>query len=235
MTGNNLKQILNLIPLRVRQDDDTLSTAETNVSKRKVQYMRIRTWIGKIQTKLIQAGVKLDEKNETHVTMVTLNDQSQGRTQNNSSESYQGYRGSKSQKQDNRRYRGNTDSNTITECGFCSLIQGKNVSQEYLSLDFNERHRNLSHRSRWANKCLPWLKLSFEDREKVLQNNDLYCKVCLRPLRPNTRGSSCSKGIHIRNPGSMDYVQLLNVTSTSLCAGHMKKKTKTNTRSSGNH
>ena len=133
--------------------------------------------------------------------MVTLNEQPQGRTQNNGSESYQGYRGTRSQRQDNRRYKGSTDGSTVTECGFCSLIQGKSVTQEYLSLDFNERHRNLSHRSIWANNCLPWLKLSFEDRDKVLQNNDLYCKVCLRALRPNSRGSSCGRGSHIRNTG----------------------------------
>ena len=60
---------------------------------------------------------------------------------------------------------------------------------------------NLSHRSIWPNNCLPWLKLSFEDRDKVLQNNDLYCKVCLRPLRPGSKGSSCGRGNHSRNNG----------------------------------
>ena len=42
MTGGNLTQILELLPLRVRQKDDSLETAETNVSKRKDQYMRIK-------------------------------------------------------------------------------------------------------------------------------------------------------------------------------------------------
>ena len=36
MTGANLKQILNLLPLRIRQQDDEFNTAETNVGKRKV-------------------------------------------------------------------------------------------------------------------------------------------------------------------------------------------------------
>ena len=33
MTGANLKQILNLLPLRFRQEDDSLNTAETNVKR----------------------------------------------------------------------------------------------------------------------------------------------------------------------------------------------------------
>ena len=53
MTGGNLKQILNLLPLRIRQEDDSLNTAETNVSKRKDQYMKIKDWVGKIQQTLI--------------------------------------------------------------------------------------------------------------------------------------------------------------------------------------
>ena len=35
MTGANLKQILNLLPLRIRQQDDEFNTAETNVAKKK--------------------------------------------------------------------------------------------------------------------------------------------------------------------------------------------------------
>ena len=35
MTGANLKQILNLLPLRIRQQDKALHTAETNVERRK--------------------------------------------------------------------------------------------------------------------------------------------------------------------------------------------------------
>ena len=48
MTGGNLKQILNLLPLRLRQED----TAETNVSRRKDQYMKIKDWVGKMQQNL---------------------------------------------------------------------------------------------------------------------------------------------------------------------------------------
>ena len=62
MTGGNLIQILEMLPLRVRQDDDSLETAETNVSKRKDQYMKIKKWVAKMQQKLIVQGTKLDKK-----------------------------------------------------------------------------------------------------------------------------------------------------------------------------
>ena len=85
-----MKQILNLLPLRVRQEDDSFNKAETNASKRKTQYMKIKTWIGKIQEKLLMAGIKLDENPETQIAMVTTTEQPQGRSQNNNSENYQG-------------------------------------------------------------------------------------------------------------------------------------------------
>ena len=109
----------------------------------------------------------------------------------------------------------------MTECGFCNLIQGKEVSQEYVTLDFNERYRNITHLSIWANNCLPWLKLSFDDREKVLQNNELYCKVCLRPLRPGTKGSSCGRGKHIQNTGFNGLCSIRECDRHStLCRAH---------------
>ena len=61
MTGGNLRQILDLLPLRIRQEDDSLNTAETNVSRRKAQYMKIKEWVAKMQQKLILRGTKLDE------------------------------------------------------------------------------------------------------------------------------------------------------------------------------
>ena len=53
----------------------------------------------------------------------------------------------------------------------------------------------------FANDCLAWLKLSLDEREKVLHGNELHCKMCLRPLRPGSRGSTCSKGNHTVNNG----------------------------------
>ena len=123
--------------------------------------MKIKAWVSKIQQKLIMAGTKRNEATETQIAMVTLNEQ-QGRSQNNSSGNDRSHRGNRTQRPDNRRYKGNADGSLVTECGFCDLIQGKDVSQEYLKMGFNERHRNLSHRTIWANNCLPWLKLSFD-------------------------------------------------------------------------
>ena len=62
MTGSNLKQILGFLPLRVRQEDDSFDKAETNASKRKNQYMKVKSWIGKIHEKLLMSGIKVDEK-----------------------------------------------------------------------------------------------------------------------------------------------------------------------------
>ena len=90
------------MPLRIRQEDDSLNTAETNVSKRKAQYMKIKDWVGKIQQKLILGGIKIDETPETKVTMVTLDEQSQGRSQNNGTGNNRGNRGNGGQKPENR-------------------------------------------------------------------------------------------------------------------------------------
>ena len=102
MTGGNLKQILNLLPLRIRQEDDSLNTAETNVSRRKDQYMKIKEWVGKMQQKLILGGTKLDEIPETKVAMVTINEQQQGRSQYNGTGNNQGNRGNRNQRHESR-------------------------------------------------------------------------------------------------------------------------------------
>ena len=129
MTGGNLKQILNLLPLRFRQEDDSLNTAETNVSKRKDQYMKIKDWVGKMQQKLILRGTKLDKKPETKIAMVTINEQQQGRPQYNGTGNIP-RKGNKNQRYENRngRDRNNTNRNPVTECGFCNLIKGEDVS-----------------------------------------------------------------------------------------------------------
>ena len=102
MTGGNLKQILDLLPLRMRQEDDSLNTAETNVSRRKYQYMKIKEWVGKMQQKLIPGGTKLDEKPETKVTIVTINEQQQRRSQYNGTGNNQGNRGNRNQRHESR-------------------------------------------------------------------------------------------------------------------------------------
>ena len=77
MTGANLKQILNLLPLRIRQQDDEFNTAETNVAKRKDQYLKIKDWVNKMLQKLVLGGTSQNEKSETKVTMVTVRETQQ--------------------------------------------------------------------------------------------------------------------------------------------------------------
>ena len=54
MTGTYLKKILSFLPLRIRQEDDRFDKAETNASKRKDQYMKIKSWVKKIREKLLK-------------------------------------------------------------------------------------------------------------------------------------------------------------------------------------
>ena len=89
MTGSNLKQILGFLPLRVRQEDDSFVKAETNASTRRTQYMKIKSWIGKIHEKLLMSGIKVDEKFDTQVTIVTVSGQPQEGSRNNNSDNYQ--------------------------------------------------------------------------------------------------------------------------------------------------
>ena len=60
--------------------------------------MKIKEWVGKMQQKLILGGTKLDEKPETKVTMVTINEQQQGRSQYNGTGNNQGNRGNRNQR-----------------------------------------------------------------------------------------------------------------------------------------
>ena len=40
-----------------------------------------------------------------------------------------------------------------------------------------------------------------DEREKVLENNELRCKLCLKTLKPTNKGNSCGTGRHIFNSG----------------------------------
>ena len=88
--------------------------------------MKVKSWIGKIHEKLLMSGIKVDEKTETQVTMVTVTGQPQGGSRNNNSDNHQSYRNNRFQKQD-RRSKQNMDGNPVTECSFCNLIRGKDV------------------------------------------------------------------------------------------------------------
>ena len=91
--------------------------------------MKIKDWVGKMQQKLILRGTKLNEKPETKVAMVTINEQQQGRPQYNGTGNNPGNKGNRNQKHENRNgeNRNNTNENPVTECGFFNLIQGNDV------------------------------------------------------------------------------------------------------------
>ena len=88
-------------------------------------------------------------------------------------------------------------------------------------MDFNERHQNVGQHAIFPNTCLPWLMLSIDDRETVLENNELYCIRCLRGLRRGNNSSSCGQGRHTVNSG---YNGMCSVTScdrhVTMCKRH---------------
>ena len=149
MTGSNLTKILDFMPRRVRMANDDLEIAETDASKRTEQYMTVKNWVTKTQKTLIRQGIKLEEKAETSVTMVTTDSHNDKRVQNSDRESQKGNKGNRRHQQDGR-YGGSQNKSagrTITECGFCNLIKEKDVSQEYVQKDFDEMHRRISDRA----------------------------------------------------------------------------------------
>ena len=68
-------------------------------------------------------------------------------------------------------------------------------------MDFKDRHRVITNKPIFPNDCLAWLELSIDDREKVLEDNELECRRCLRGLRQNVKGNACGKGNHTFNNG----------------------------------
>ena len=150
--------------------------------------MKVKSWVKKIHEKLLMSGVKVDENPDNQVTMVTVSNQPQDGSRNNNSNSYYNHKNNRPQRQE-RKGRQDTGGPPVTECSFCGLIRDKDVPQECLSMNFNDRHRIISSRPIYPNDCLAWLKLSLEDREKVLHNNELHCKMCLRAPKPGSKGS----------------------------------------------
>ena len=67
-------------------------------------------------------------------------------------------------------------------------------------MDFDQRHKKIGDRPIFPNTCLPWMMLSMEEREKVLEDNELFCRFCLRFLR-NASGNSCGPGRHTKGTG----------------------------------
>ena len=133
------------------------------------------------------------------VTMVTVSKQ-QNEPKYNRNETYNNQRYLRNQGQQ-RRERQEPTGPPVTECAYCGLIRNKDVPQGCLAMDFKDRHREIANRPIYPNDCLAWLKLSIDDREKVLEDNGLKCRRCLRGLKPNMRGNACGKGYHIPNTG----------------------------------
>merc|ERR1711923_305993 len=107
--------------------------------------------------------------------MVTIRDSQQDKNQQSNGTDIQ-KRGGRQQRQDtrNRNNRNNAPRNQVTECGLCNIIQGKEVSQDYISMDFDQRHQKIGDRPIFPNTCLPWMMLSLEEREKLLEDNEMF-------------------------------------------------------------
>ena len=126
--------------------------------------MKIKKWVDKMQQKLIAQGTKLDEKAENPVAMITVDEQNSERPQNTGRGYFQGNKSNRNRKQERRngRNQNNSDGRPVTECGFCNLIKEKDVTQDYVRMDFNERHYKIGQKAIWHNQCIPWMMLSFD-------------------------------------------------------------------------
>ena len=51
------------------------------------------------------------------------------------------------------------------------------------------------------NQCLAWLRLSMDDREKVLTNNTIRCRICLKHFRDGGNRNDVCKKNHVVNTG----------------------------------
>merc|ERR1711893_213031 len=101
MSGTNLKDILNLLPLRIRQQDKEFKTAATIVEERKNQYLKIKEWVREILEQLVLSGTSQHESLTTKVAMVTINESQQNTNHQNNNMNNQG-KGNRQQRQDTR-------------------------------------------------------------------------------------------------------------------------------------
>ena len=69
-------------------------------------------------------GTKLDEKAETPVAMIIVDNHSSGRAQNHDKGPYQGNKNNKNCQPEirNGRNQNQSDGRPVSECGFCNLI-----------------------------------------------------------------------------------------------------------------
>ena len=88
-------------------------------------------------------------------------------------------------------------------------------------MDFNERHYGTGQRAIWPNQCIPWMMLSFDERIKVVENNQVFCKYCLRFLTISATSNSCGKGKHIQGNGKNGSCTVIDCeNNVTLCKKH---------------
>ena len=62
-----------------------------------------------------------------------------------------------------------------------------------------------------------------DDREKVLENNGLRCKNCLRTLKQTSRSNSCGEGRHIFNNGRNGMCSVKSCEkNVTMCRDHFE-------------
>merc|ERR1712131_564725 len=130
--------------------------------------------------------------------MMTVNNQNNNSNYKSERNNYN-KNGSQRSNQGQRRGGQESSRNTVTECAFCELIRNKDVTQVYLKRGFKERHMKTSNNFYHPNQCLAWLRLSMDDREKVLTNNTIKCRICLRHFRVGENRNDVCKRSHIEN------------------------------------
>merc|ERR1712131_324490 len=132
--------------------------------------------------------------------MMTVNNQNNNSNYKSERNNYN-KNGSQRSNQGQRRGGQESSRNTVTECAFCELIRNKDVTQVYLKRGFKERHMKTNSNFYHPNQCLAWLRLSMDDREKVLANNTIRCKICLRHFRDGENKNDVCKKDHLENTG----------------------------------
>ena len=103
--------------------NDNLEIAETDASKRTEQYMAVKKWVTKTQKTLIVQGIKLEEKAETPVTMITTDNHNNKRVQNSDRGSQKGNKGNRRHQQDGR-YGGSQNQSTTPKNDKLTMFKG---------------------------------------------------------------------------------------------------------------
>ena len=205
VSGTNIQNLLNLLPQRVRVDIEGMSKAVPDEKERKIQYKKFKKWITDNIQILLAQGVKAEETNRSEITLVANTNDSQMQQQqgrwSNKQPNYQSTRkDSSGQKPPRSQYNGNSQtSGQQNFCGFCNLIKEKR-SPKLTNLSFEETHYNIKPgKAPFATNCLRWLLLSIDERNDILRNTSLFCKICLKLLGMNTAksGTTCKEGTHV--------------------------------------